>query len=89
MEGWKEILPMIEETARNQRKGRKRSKMQSSENDEGPEKIFARLLELAEEIYDLTTRQTEAIRSEDWDGLKAILDEKDRRSSSSKRQKDS
>jgi len=53
--------------------------MQSSEKDGGPEKISARLLELAEEIFDLTTRQTEAIRSEDWDGLRAILDEKDRR----------
>lgn len=53
--------------------------MQSSEKDESPEKISARLLELAEEIFDLTTRQTEAIRSEDWEGLRAILDEKDRR----------
>ena len=52
---------------------------QNGDENQSPEKIVAQQLELADEIYELTTRQREAIRSEDWEGLKAILDGKEQR----------
>lgn len=54
-------------------------KPQNSNKDDDCEKVLVRRLELAEELYALTTSQREAIRSKNWDGLKAILNEKDRR----------
>jgi len=54
-------------------------KPQNHERDGGPEKELVRRLELADQIHDLTRSQREAIQSEDWDSLKVILDEKDRR----------
>ena len=54
-------------------------KRQNRDEDEGVKKILACRLELAEALHGLTLNQKEAIRSEDWDGLKTILDEKDQR----------
>jgi hypothetical protein len=54
-------------------------KRQNGNENQDPQKILVRQLELADGMRDLTTRQREAIRSEDWEGLKAILDDKDQR----------
>jgi hypothetical protein len=54
-------------------------KRRKAEEDQGLWKTLVHRLELARTIHDLTKRQGGAIRSEDWDGLKAVLDEKDRR----------
>lgn len=54
-------------------------KRREGDEDERARRFLARRLELAEALCDLTRRQREAIRSEDWNGLKFILDEKDER----------
>jgi hypothetical protein len=53
--------------------------LENRKGDERSEKALERQFELVQAIYDLTTRQREAILTEDWDGLKTILDEKDHR----------
>jgi len=55
------------------------SKRQNSHRDEGLGETLLRRLEMADQIHDLTRSQRKAIESGDWDGLKAILNEKDRR----------
>ena len=55
------------------------SKRQNSHRDEGRGETLLRRLEMADQIHDLTRSQRKAIESGDWDGLKTILDEKDRR----------
>jgi len=55
------------------------AKRRKAEEDQGLRKTLVRRLELARTIHDLTKRQGGAIQSEDWDGLKAVLDEKDQR----------
>ncbi len=54
-------------------------KRQDSESQKDLEKALIRRLQLTEDMFHLAANQLQAIRSEDWDGLKAILDEKDER----------
>ena len=48
-------------------------------DDRRREEILFSRLQLAEEIYDLTLAQREAIASKDWERVKGVLDEKDKR----------
>jgi hypothetical protein len=50
-----------------------------NDGDRGPEKLFARRLDLTEKLHELTLQQRETIRSGDWERLKTILNEKDQR----------
>ena len=54
-------------------------KQQNSESRKDLEKTLTRRLQLTEDMFHLAANQLQAIRSEDWDGLKVILDEKDKR----------
>jgi hypothetical protein len=54
-------------------------KCQDNDSQRSLEKALIRRLELTEDIFHLAANQREAIRSEDWEGLRAVLDEKDQR----------
>jgi len=47
--------------------------------NEDPEKTLMRRLDLVKEILRLTKSERKAVGAEDWEELKTILDEKDRR----------
>jgi hypothetical protein len=59
--------------------GEKDMQPHDSDANRRREEILLRRLRLAEELHDLTVSESEAIESKDWDRIKGLLHEKDKR----------